>query len=273
MENAMELIRMRRSVRTFDGRLLPPFASEALRAFAAKAENPWGVPVEIRILPAGEDGLTSPVIAGETAYAGAKVSPGPAAELGCGYSFEWFMLEALGLGLGSVWLGGTLNRPAFAKAMELGEGELMPCVTPLGYPAKKMSLKETVMRKATRADTRKPFGELFFDGDFHTPLTPEAAGPLSEALEAVRLAPSAVNKQPWRVLRREGTCFFYKKGDKGFVNPETGDLQKIDLGIAVAHFALAAESAGLAFRLTEEGPGLPAPEGWEFIAACRAEAI
>ena len=271
MENVTEVIRTRRSVRSYDGRPLPPETRDALAAFADGAENPWGVPVEFRLFTAETPGLESAVVTGASDWAAAKVSKGPFAELAFGYAFEAFVLYAWSLGIGTVWLGGTLNRPAFAGAMALGEGELMPCVTPLGFPAKKMSLRETMMRKAVKADTRRPFGDLFFDGDFRTPLTPASAGALASPLEAVRRAPSAVNKQPWRVLRREGLCFFFKKGEKGFTGAEVGDLQKIDLGIALCHFALEAEAAGLRFRLTEETPTIAAPEGWEFVAACRAD--
>lgn len=47
------------------------------------------------------------------------------------------MLYAQSLGIGTVWIGGTMDRAAFEATMELGENEVMPCVSPLGYPAKK----------------------------------------------------------------------------------------------------------------------------------------
>ena len=271
MENAQEIIRTRRSVRTYDGRPLPRETAEALEAFAAGARNPWGVPVEFRLFGAENPGLESPVVTGAPAWAAAKVPAGPHAETAFGFSFEAFVLYAWSLGLGTVWLGGTLNRPAFARAMALGEAERMPCVTPLGYPAKKMSLRETLMRTATKADTRRPFEELFFDGDFGTPLTPEAAGPLAPLLEAVRRAPSAVNKQPWRVLRQGERFHFYKKQSRGFGGGEAGDMQRIDLGIALCHFALAAEAAGRKLRFQQEDPGLPCPGDTVYIATYAAE--
>ena len=88
----------------------------------------------------------------------------------------------------------------------------MPCVSPLGYPAKKMSLRETLMRKGVRADSRIGFRELFFDGSFDKPLKEEQAGELLEVLEAVRLAPSAVNKQPWRVVLLDDTDRYAIRG-------------------------------------------------------------
>ncbi|MBR7032250.1 MAG: nitroreductase family protein [Clostridia bacterium] len=63
-----------------------------------------------------------------------------------------------------------------------------------------MSLRETMMRKGVKADSRLGFEELFFDGGFETPLTEEKSGALKDVLNAVRFAPSAVNKQPWRVV-------------------------------------------------------------------------
>lgn len=46
----------------------------------------------------------------------------------------------------------------------------MPCVSPLGVTASKMSIKESLMRKGVKADTRLGFKELFFNGNFDSPL-------------------------------------------------------------------------------------------------------
>lgn len=80
-------------------------------------------------------------------------------------------MYAQSLGLGTVWIGGTMNRAAFEKAMELSDDEMMPCASPLGYTAKKMAIRESIMRKAVKADKRLAFEELFFDSAFDTPLT------------------------------------------------------------------------------------------------------
>jgi nitroreductase len=57
-----------------------------------------------------------------------------------------------------------------------------------------------MMRKGVKADSRLPFEELFFDGGFDKPLTKDTAGELAQVLELVRLAPSAINKQPWAFI-------------------------------------------------------------------------
>ena len=267
MENLFPLIQTRRSVRTYDGASLKPEHREAIAAYMADIPTPWGITPVFRLLEAKAHGLKSPVVTGESLYFAAKLPREPHAEEALGYAFEKLVLYAWSLGIGAVWLGGTLNREAFEKAMDLAPGEFMPCASPLGYPAKKPSLRESLMRKGVGADSRLPFGELFFDRDFRKPLTPEAAGTLVRPLEAVRLAPSAVNKQPWRVSVGEDTAHFYLKRNKGLTGEAIGDLQKIDLGIALCHFDLMAAEEGLepAFFLEDPGP----EADMEYIASYR----
>jgi len=159
-----------------------------------------------------------------------------------------------------------MDRKAFEAAVGLSKGEVMPCVSPLGYPAKKMSLREGLMRKGIKADTRLPFSECFFDRSFDRPLSAEAAGRLRDALEAVRLAPSAVNKQPWRVVVCGDRIHFYEKKNKP-AGSDSWDVQKIDLGIALCHFALAAQESGLSATFVREDPGLPCGAETTYIAS------
>lgn len=158
-----------------------------------------------------------------------------------------------------------MDRAAFEHAMALGADEMMPCASPLGYPAAKMSLREIMMRKGVKADTRFNFEELFFDGAGR-PLTAKEAGKLALPLELTRLAPSAVNKQPWRLFVSEGNVHFYEKKARGFAGEATGDLQKVDVGIAMCHFALGAQSAGLELRFSRSDPKLKAAGELEYIA-------
>lgn len=267
MENIEKLIQNRRSVRTYDGREVSEKDLEKLTAFMEGIENPFAIPVQFKLLDAKEQKLTCPVVSGTNLYVGAKAQSMPHMEEAVGYSFERLVLYALSLGIGTVWIGGTMDRAAFERAMELGEGERMPCVSPLGYPAKKMSLKESMMRKGVKADSRLPFETLFFDGTFDTPLTAQKAGSLAGALEMVRLAPSAVNKQPWRVVADKNAVHFYLKRNKGFISDAVGDMQKIDLGIALCHFALAAEKNGLDLHFQTNDPGITTPDDMEYIAS------
>ena len=266
MKHVDMLIRSRRSVRTFDEKALNPEHLEKLCEWMAKVENPYGLPVEFKLLNSKEQNLNCPVVVGTDLYVGAKMKKAPHLNEAVGYSFEKLILYAQSLGIGTVWVGGTMDRAAFERAMELGADEVMPCVSLLGYPAKKMSVRETLMRKGISADARQPFEKLFFKDSFETPLTQESAGRLAQPLEMVRLGPSAVNKQPWRAVVTDHAVHFYLKRAKGF-GGSTLDMQKIDLGIALCHFALSAEENGLSIRFVQDDPRIQTESGVEYIAS------
>lgn len=264
----METIAARRSVRSFDGRALAPEARARLQALLDSARNPYGLPVRFFLLDGREKGLSSLVISGTELWLAGKLRQAPHAEEAFGFAMQEILLRAEeALGIGAVWLAGTLSRNAFEAAVDLQAGEVLPCVSPIGYPAERMSLRETVMRKGTGAAARLPFGTLFFEGSFDRPLSPEAAGDAVPLLEAVRRAPSAVNRQPWRVVRDGNAFHFYERRSRGCVDKTGWDLQKIDLGIALCHFALAAEALGREAVFSQEDPGLRAPENTSYLAS------
>lgn len=266
MATLLDIIRTRKSVRTFDGKALSPAERDDIMAYANAIEPPFGVNIRFVWMDAGEKGLSSPVIGGEKAYIAGIVAPSPGWEEAYGYAFEQLVLYAWQKGIGTVWIGGTFDRSKFEQACGLGDNEKMPCATPVGRPARKRGIKESFMRMGISADDRKPGSELFFDGGFDKSLIVEDEI-LADAFEAVRWAPSAVNKQPWRVVKVGNAFHFYEQqGSKRYVSDATGDLQRIDVGIALCHFATALTYHGKTPALTREDPGLNAPEGATYVA-------
>ncbi len=264
MDNIEKLVRERRSVRTFDGRELTAEDKEKLCAYMETVDNPYGLPIEFRLLPQ----MGCPVVVGTDLYIGAKMKVAPHMNEAFGYAFEKLVLYAQSLGIGTVWIGGTMDRGAFETAMELAEDEVMPCVSPLGYPAAKMSLREAMMRKGVKADSRFSFEEIAFLNSFDTSLTADAAGKLFLPIETVRLAPSAVNKQPWRIVVADGVVHFYLQRSKNFSGGKI-DMQKIDMGIALCHFALTAKEQGISTEFVIKEPNIPHEDGIEYIASCK----
>ena len=269
MTELLKTIRGRKSVRTFDGKPVSAEDREKLEQYIRTIENPFGVPVRFVLLDAGTHGLSSPVLSGESLYVAGIVGKGPHAEEAFGFSFEKLVLYAWSLGIGTTWIGGTMKRDVFERAAGLAEGEMMPCVSPLGYPAKKRSIREIVMRKGVGADTRLPAEKIFFDGAWGIALPPEKQAVIADLTEMVRWAPSAVNKQPWRVIVTGNGCHFYEKRDKGYIGEKTGDLQKIDVGIALCHFVMGLEEQGKKPVVTVDNPQLEIPENAEYIASVR----
>ena len=269
MAELLKLIRERKSVRTFDGKPVSAEDRERLEQYLPAITNPFGIPVRFVLLDAKKHGLSSPVLSGETLYAAGIVGKVPGAEAAYGYAFEKLVLYAWSLGIGTTWIGGTMKRELFEQAAGLSEGERMPCVTPLGYPAKKRSIRETLMRKGVGADSRMPADQLFFDGKWGAGLPAAKQAPIADLIEMVRWAPSAVNKQPWRIVVSGSDFHFYEKRDKGYLSEKTGDLQKIDVGIALCHFMAGLEEQGEKPDLILADPGLDVPENAEYIATVR----
>ena len=270
MADLKDVIESRRSVRTFDGNKLSREDREKLTEYIGGISNPFDIPVEFVLLDAEEKGLSSPVIAGERLYVAGKVAKVPYADVAFGYSFEQLVLYAWSLGIGTTWIGGTMKRELFEKAAGLKDGEMMPCVSPLGYPAEKKSVRETVMRKGVGADKRNPTEKIFFDRDFDSPLSGKKKDEIADLIEMVRWAPSAVNKQPWRIVCAEdGQYHFFEKKDKGYAGNATGDLQKIDVGIALCHFVLGLKEQGINPEVVINDPGIRLPENVEYIASVK----
>jgi nitroreductase len=164
-----------------------------------------------------------------------------------GYCKEKIILQATALGLGTCWLGGTFQSSNFAKSVDLQKDELLPTIAPIGYPALEKSFAERIMRLVAGSDNRKAWSDIFFVGNFPTPLTQKQAGIYAEALENIRLAPSASNKQPWRILYDAKLNIFHFFIERSFSYKLMGIvfLQDIDLGIAMSHFALTLQELGI----------------------------
>lgn len=124
---------------------------------------------------------------------------------------------------------------------------------------------DRISRTSAGADRRLPWEDLFYSGSFEQAISPAMADNFSQTLEMVRLAPSASNKQPWRILRQDDLWHFYIQRTKKYAPPlfdfllGLPDLQRIDIGIAMAHFELSAVELGQSGKWVIQDPGLPLP--------------
>ena len=266
---AKAMIRKRKSVRTFTGAPLKGEDRAALDQYIRSQTNPFDVPVDFRLLDAKEHGLSSPVIVGAELYLAAKVKRCKHYEIAFGYSFEHVCIYAESLGLGTVMLAASLSRSAFEKAMEVQSDEVLPVASPVGYPAQKRSIRESLMRKGLKADKRIPFEQLFFDKRYGDRLTVSSAGVYANALEMARWAPSAGNKQPWRAVVAGDAVHFYE--EKTMRESPLGDIQRVDVGIALAHFDLTMREEGHGGRFVEADPGIALPENVHYIISYERE--
>ena len=157
-----------------------------------------------------------------------------------GYLLEYVILRCTETGLGTCWLGGTFNKSAFSEAMKITDKEVIPAVSPVGYTKESHGLIGGIFRFAVKAYKRNPWFEMFFDGEFGKPLTEELCDPVfRQALEWIRVGPSAQNKQPWRIVVQNNKVHFFLRApsvENG--QPRIMNFQRLDIGIAMSHFEL-----------------------------------
>lgn len=150
-----------------------------------------------------------------------------------GYYVEELVLDLVDRGIGTCWVGGTYDKSTF----NVPEHEHIIVALLVGYPGK-IALKDRVLL-ARLHERYKPVSErLTASGN-----VPQA---VRNGMEAVRLAPSAVNSQI--------PHFTYQDGILTAAVPESATFNLVDLGIAKCHFV---QEAGGTFEFGSGARWLP----------------
>ncbi len=270
-----QIIRGRYSCRTYSRQPLDPATRQELLTFiSSNGVAPFGSDARFELIAATEAernalaGLgTYGFIKDPTGFFVGAVGTSDRDMEDYGYLLERIVLFATSIGLGTCWLGGTFKKSSFARRIDLEEGESLPAVASVGYIAEKPRRVDGLIRRGASSDARKSWELLFFDGSFDGPLSPESAGAYAGPLEMVRLAPSASNKQPGRLVRHDGAWHFFLQRTPGYGQgrfmrfPKLADMQRIDMGIAMCHFEMSARELGLDGQWSATGLGVNLAEG------------
>jgi nitroreductase len=252
----IETIKTRKSCRTYSSRAIEPEKLAELKQFlASNTKTPFGSKVRFHLIDFNELEIselknltTYGLIKGARQFIVGTVEKQPKAMEDYGYCMERNILKATSMGLGTCWLGGTFKRSGFADKISINESELLPVISPVGYSGDKRSVVDRMFRYIAASDKRKPWNELFYLHDTDNSLDDQNSGRFNTPLECVRLAPSASNKQPWRIIKgKDQEAFhFYLKRTPGYENiVKDIKLQNVDMGIAMCHFELSSTERGL----------------------------
>jgi hypothetical protein len=237
-------IEQRKSVRSYDGNGITESHEQLIHSYISNSENLTGIfGHKIKIYLNKGDGQknekigTYGVIKNAPAYLVTVCETTKEALIDCGYVFEKLVLYLESIGLNTCWLGGTFNRDKISVAGTIGNEEMIPIISPVGYGTKKRSVIDKTFRKLAKSDQRKDFDTMFFSGDFEHPIEVMSQ---REILEQVRIAPSASNQQPWRVVMDadEAAHFYIERTPDYGKGRLTYDIQMVDIGIAISHYEL-----------------------------------
>jgi nitroreductase len=227
----------RRSRRAFDGQ---PLSTAEIAALEATAESfrPFA-DARVAVVRDAPDDLFSGIVGSYGKVTGARSalvfiadSSSPTAEEHCGYTGEGLVLEARALGLDTCWVSGSFFPKVACGLLELAKGEVVRAVSPVGRALVQPPLSERLLFRPQAPKFRRPLDEI---APGHATWPAWA----SEGLRAARIAPSAMNRQPWRFRYENGAVVVATRAlDVPRARP------RLDCGIAMLHFELGARSEG-----------------------------
>ncbi|ERJ13179.1 nitroreductase family protein [Haloplasma contractile] len=234
-----EVIKRRKSIRSFNGEKLSPTDVEKIKTYINQREHimgPFGNTVSLDYIDynGSKDAVkigTYGFIKGHSGFVAGVCENTKEALVDYGYVFEKLVLFLTQEKIGTCWLGGTFTRKNLNTIIKPNENEIIPAITPVGYKKGKRRFTDQLIRKVAGSNNRLPYNELFYKDDFEHPLDEQF-----EALELVRMGPSASNKQPWRLVVDRNTVHFYIKRNENYSKALNYDMQLLDMGIAMCHY-------------------------------------
>lgn len=281
---AFDLIKRRHSVRTYTGKNLSSDTTQEIRKILSTHHHgPFGSKVRFEFVTPKDANIddmkafgTYGLIRHATHFIiGAVLRENEMSVVDFGFELEDIILELTRMNLGTCWLGGALHRSRLSDFLHLSNDELIPAVTPVGEAADKRAIADRLIRWMAKSENRFSSEKIFFSGSDKNPLIldNEKLGPYALALEAVRLGPSASNKQPWRVIYQEhpeGKYHFFLNEDRLYNKAIPGlKIQELDMGIAFCHFERVLASLNVKGKwkiLNDEKIKALAP-GWRYFAS------
>lgn len=153
-----------------------------------------------------------------------------------GYLGEAFILEATSMGLATCWVGGFFKPEAVKSQIEMAAGEKVFAVSPVGWAIAAYDHEGEPLPVPDVNHKRKSLDKLYRG-------LPENLWPdwVKSALAAARLAPSAINRQPWRFLIEEEAITV--SVDSLYFS--MGISKRLDCGIAMLHLETGALTKGV----------------------------
>lgn len=208
----LEIMRARHSVRQYKGKKIESGVREALAALVSECNRESGLNIQIIFdEPKCFDSMMAHYgkFSGVENYIALVGKKGAALDEQAGYYGEKLVLKAQELGLNTCWAAMTHGK----SAAEIGKGEKLACIIALGYGAVQGT-----------AHKNKPIEQL-------CNCASDMPDWFSRGMEAVLLAPTAMNQQKFYITLENGKVS--ARAGKGFYT-------KLDLGIVKYHFEAAA---------------------------------
>ena len=241
LDRLYDTIYIRKSVRKYEQTVLDQATLDRIlqKTSGLTSPAPDG-PAVFRILTKQQVKGINPVKAPH--YLAVYAPEGLEARVVAGFMLQQMDLWLSAQGFGCCWLG--MPNPA----PEVKQANGLPLVIMLGFgrPA------EGLHRKNVYEFKRKALSQIT-----------NLSG-VEQLLEPVRLAPSAMNRQPWYLTGSSSSLRIHCKNG-GFISKAMlGDMPKVDIGITLCHLWLSAKKNDSFLSFEREGGPTETPSGYTY---------
>ncbi len=162
------------------------------------------------------------------------------ADVQTGMLGEALILAATAEEIDTCWVGGMFDEEEVLSNHELKDSEEIAAITPLGQARDRLTLTEKLAKKFAGSHKRKPLAELC-RGSPDADELEDMPDWIREAVISARLAPSAVNRQPWMFeLKPAAGKVILREAE---LEDDHGVSPTLDCGIALLHILLGARAS------------------------------
>lgn len=229
----------RRSVRKYEQESLDAATMERVTTFTASMRPLFpGIRTELRFM--GPDDVKGMFKVTAPHYLAIFSEKKPGFEANAGFLLQQADLFLSSIGLGSCWQGG----PKPVRGMRQLSGLDFVIMLAFGRPAEPVHRERSGFKRRAVSEISDLTGNV-------------------DILEAARIAPSGMNNQSWYFTGSDGTIDAHVAR-----SAVTDGMNRVNVGIALAHIWLAAEHEGRQASFTID-EGRRSPRGYAYVASVR----
>lgn len=144
-----------------------------------------------------------------------------------GFIGEQIILEMTKLGIGTCWLGSPIDQQVFSNITQVKNNQTYIILIAFGYPETEFVPVTNRKRLASEEFVSRNIDDVY-----------------SPILDALNIAPSAVNSQPWRIVSENNTWHLYLNWKNALNKKMLYTMNEIDMGIAISHIVIASKELG-----------------------------
>nr|WP_276576068.1 nitroreductase family protein [Oceanirhabdus seepicola] len=160
-----------------------------------------------------------------------------------GFAFEEIVIQLTCMGIGTCWVGAPFDRNMVKDMIEIDDNQEPILIIAFGEPEDFF----TMYRKGINEYKRKTLDKVVLG---------EIDSIFEDIFNYVRVAPSAINSQPWMFSKEDGIINTYCIERKNKITKALYDkMNLIDMGISLYHLKVGLEKNRMSFEVIQSQEG------------------